>query len=186
MKKRIRKRGGFTVAEALIATAILALFVSMAIVGTSALFGTGEDMMAVAKAAVLGSDVMKAVTNELRFGESFSCGDKDNPSGTTIAYDSTTYGEGCTMTIDGNGQLFITSAHEKEFYPISDSSYDEVKVESISFSIKTLTEVTDKSEKRTRQVISCTLSISDGTDSLWEKTVSIVPIAQKTDPFKAK
>ena len=203
--RKLFGRKGFTLAEALIATAILALFVSMAIVGTSGLFGTGEEMMAVSKAAVLGSDVMKVITNELRFGESF----KSVEGGESITYDSTTYGEGTSMKISSDsgreGELLIVSSpknfvetgaedgtgkSDKSFYPISSSSYDEVWIKSIMFTIETKVEkVKDEAnikeeDKRKRQVISCTLAVtSDGTNTLWEKTVTIVPISQKTELF---
>ncbi len=185
MKKRIRKKGGFTLAEALIATAILALFVSMAIVGTSGLFGTGEEMMAVSKAAVLGSDVMKVITNELRFGESFKFETKDATSDKTISYDSTTYGENCTMFVE-DGQLKISSKSVFDetsvtpYAPISTAAYDEVHIKDIIFEVKN---ILSSSGKVKRQNITCTISItSDGTSELWKKAVTIVPISQKTDP----
>ena len=165
--------------------------------------------MAVSKAAVLGSDVMKVITNELRFGESFKFETKDATSGDSITYDSTTYGEGTSMKISGDskrkGELLIVSSpknfvetgaedgtgkSDKSFYPISSSSYDEVWIKSIMFTIETKVEKVKDEEnikeedKRKRQVISCTVAVtSDGTNTLWEKTVTIVPISQKTELF---
>ncbi len=181
--KKLRKNKGFTMAELLIAVAVLAVFVSMAIVGTSALFGTGEQMSAVAKAAVLGSDVMKAVTNEVRFGENFSASD------TSITYNSTTYGDGCFISLDEQGQLVIVQTSKaagnegglveskKNFYPIGSAAYDEVRIKSIVFSID---ETSGREGEAPRQAITCTLSITaNGTDVLWEKAATVVPLAQK-------
>lgn len=175
MKKRLKR--GFTVVEVLVATAILAIFASMAIVGTSALFGTGEEMMAVSKAAVLGSDVMKAITNEVRFGREFT--EKDG----AISYNSTTHGDGCSIQADANGQLAIvqtsskdvfgsgTATSTKTYYPIGTAAYDEVRIQAITFTI---------GESGSKQTISCTLAItSDNVNTLWEKTVIIVPLYQK-------
>ncbi len=185
MKRKILNKKGFTLAEVLIATAILSLFVSMAIMGTSALFGSGEKMMTVSKAAVLGSDVMKAVTNEVRFGEEFSIDADTN----TIKYNSTTYGNNCEMTLE-DGQLVIVqtsssytegaeSAPGKPFYPISSAAYDEVKIKSIVFE---LSAKTDSKGNVIRHTVTCKLEItSDGTNTLWSKDVSIVPLYQKTD-----
>lgn len=180
MKKR--RKSGFTLAEVLIATAILAIFVSMAIVGTSALFGTGEQMMTVSKAAVLGSDLMKAVTNEVRFGENFTLEEGTN----TLKYNSTTYGEGCEFKVGDDGMLTIvqtsnsmnafgeTKSDSKEFFPIGSAAYDEVRIKDITFAIST-------ENKQKQQFITCTLSLTmNGSDSVWEKSVTIVPLYQKT------
>lgn len=189
MKKRLTK--GFTIVEVLIATAILAIFVSMAIVGTSALFGTGEQMMAVSKAAVLGSDVMKVVTNEIRFGEKFPTlepimgGEKDKDivgytpkkGETSLAYNSTAYGEGCVMKLgtgDKKGQLVVASK-TKTFFPLSAAAYGEIYIESITFDIE------GKVVKNSMQhIITCTVVITDGEKTLWQQSATIVPLYQKS------
>ncbi len=131
IKKAISKKG-FTLTEALIAVAILAIFVSMAAVGTSGMFGTGEQMMAVSKAAVLGSDVMQAITNELRFGEDFyiideSASDESKkkinvttiyegtkPSITVkqISFSSATYGENSTISVSVGDETIKASSSD--------------------------------------------------------------------------
>ena len=166
--------------EALVATAILAIFVSMAIMGTNALFGTGEQMMTVSKAAVLGSDVMKAVTNELRFGESFTF------EGMTMTYNSASYGDNCKMEMTDDGQLVIVQtstgtdvsgsiqSSDKTFKPIGSAAYGEVRIGSLSFAQKE-----DKDKKQ--QVITCSISItSNGKNTLWKQSVDVVPLYQKT------
>lgn len=181
MMKKLLKTKGFSLAEVLVATAILAIFVSATIVGTSALFGTGEEMMTIAKASVLGSDVIKAITNELRFGENFSMGDAS-----TVKYNSTTYGDDCEIHVDGNGMLTIVqtttavdifghqTSDSKTFYPIGSAAYGEVYIKSIVFDVQNST------QNKHRQIITCTLAItSDGDNVLWEKTISVVPLYQK-------
>ena len=182
--KKIFRMKGFTVAEVLVATAILAIFVSMAIVGTSALFGTGEQMMAVSKAAVLGSDAMKVITNEIRFGEKFSLtADEDGTK--KIGYNSTTYGDGCTIGLEG-GKLIIVQTPQgvdesgvviagepTTFYPIGTAAYDEVYIKAIEFDVTT--------DEKTGQVtsVSCTLTVTDGEHTLWEKTAQAAPLYLK-------
>lgn len=185
MKKKISNKKGFTLVEALVATAILAIFVSMAIMGTNALFGTGEQMMSVSKAAVLGSDVMKAVTNEVRFGENFTF------DGSTIKYNSASYGDNCKMEKSDDGQLVIvqtstgtdifggTQSSDKTFNPIGSAAYGEVRIDSLSFILNEIVDSKDKNKKR--QVITCSISItSDGENILWKQSVDIVPLYQKT------
>lgn len=111
-KKRLKK--GFTLAEALVAVAILVIFISMVAVGTSGMFGSGEQMMAVSKAAVLGSDVMQVITNELRYGENFTVGgvsmneeftaEPSKAAVTELVFSSATYGEGCTLKLSAGGE----------------------------------------------------------------------------------
>lgn len=181
MKKILRTKG-FTLAEVLIATAILAVFASMAIFGTSALLGSDLKMMSVSKAAVLGSDALKVIANEIRFGKDFEL-----LSDGTIKYGSTAYGDNCTIKLDDDkgqhkGQLTIVQTPRgstsddgsKTFRPIGSAAYDEVWISSVVFDIK-------KSEKDTdRQIISCTLSVTDGTNTLWQETLTVVPLYQKT------
>lgn len=180
--KKLRSKKGFTLVEVLIATAILAMFVSMAIVGTSSLFGTGEKMMTVSKAAVLGSDVMKAVTNEVRFGQDFSLSDGK------IKYNSTTYGDNCTMTVK-EGQLVVvqtskasdgtsedeTPSKEKDFFPIGSAAYDEVRIGTIAF------DIAESSSERQEITFTVTIIASSGENTLWEKKVTIVPLYQKAN-----
>lgn len=195
MKKRLTK--GFTIVEVLIATAILALFVSMAVVGTSALFGTGEEMMAASKAAVLGSDVMKVVTNEIRFGEGFPTLDitereeidPNNPGEmitikectpkkgeTSLSYNSTAYGEGSVMKLgegDKQGQLVVISK-TKTFYPLSAAAYGEIYIEAIIFDIEGTV-----IDGNVQHKITCTVKITDGEKTLWQQSATIVPLYQK-------
>lgn len=182
MKRKMTNSRGFTLAEVLASMAILAIFVSTAIVGTTALFGTGEQMMDVSKAAVLGSDVLKIVTNEVRFGEEFSM----NEASGTVRYNSTSYGDNCEITVDGTGMLVIVQTTKgkdaegadteikKTFQPLGTVAYDEVHIKSIEFSVAS-------SAGSAQQTVTCTVVItSDGTNSLWQNTVTAVPLYQKT------
>ncbi len=122
MRRKTLFNKGFTVVEVLIAVAILAVFVSMAAVGTSGLFGTGEKMMAVSKAAVLGSDVMQVITNELRYGENFAVDSKkvkksfssdpefDKNGYASITFNSATYGDGLTMKVSKSGDIVVNNS----------------------------------------------------------------------------
>lgn len=179
MGRKLKSKKGFTLAEALIAVAILAIFVSMAAVGTSALFGTGEEMMAVSKAAVLGSDVLGAVTNEIRFGVNF----KTNTDG-TLTYTSSSYGEGCTIKIDEKGyegQFVIVQtastadeegnliSHTNLFLPVGSAAYDEVWIKALTFTIQ---EDSDTVEVK--------IAIKEGDEKvLWEQTAHITPLVTK-------
>lgn len=126
MKRKFRRSNkGFTLTEMLIAVALLAIFVSMAAVGTSSMFDTGEQMMTASKAAILGSDVVDAIANEIRFGEEFTLGDgsdkllieKEKSTRPTIptnaaklSFNSASYGDGCVLTLSSGGEKITSSS----------------------------------------------------------------------------
>ena len=177
IKRKLSDKKGFTLAEVLICVAILAIFATIAMVGTTALFGTSEKMMAVSKAAVLGSDVMKIITNEMRFGESFVAA----ADGKLSSYNSTSYGDNCSISVatgEHAGQLVITQTPNgggadaaKIFYPLSTAAYDEVRVLSIDLTVTT---------ESGRTLITCTVSITDdGTRTAWSNSTTVVPLYQK-------
>lgn len=185
MKKQARTRKGLTVVEMLIAVAILAIFASMAIVGTSGLFGTAEEMSVVSKAAVLGSDVMQIVTNEIRYGESFSA-ESESGECLTLKFNSSSYGDNCTM-YEKDGELLLTkttiskdaagkeTSEKTDFKPIGTVAYDEVKISKLTFTLEGPTE--ENPDLKT--AVTVTLEISGNGKTLWNYTVTIVPLYHK-------
>lgn len=173
MKRKLLNSKGMTLVEVLLAVALLALFGSMAMVGTSALFRSDRDLMDFSKAAVLGSDVMKIISNEIRFGEDFEIGE----SGNELNYSGASYGEGCTLKIgegENEGRLVIcktspsTPPSTTNFLPVGAVAYGNLKLLSVTFTI-------DEGGN-----ISFTVSItSDGEKILWEQTGNAVPLNHK-------
>ncbi len=170
MRKRLFGKKGMTVVEVLVAVAILAIFVSMAAVGTSALFGTSEKMMSVSKAAVLGADLMDVMRNEISYGENV----EDIASSSELRYDSASYGDGCTLTVR-EGRLVILrtetgsgTAETETYSAVGEAAYDEVSVGTLSFA------------NGTNGAIVVTLSICTGDGkTLWQNTAAICPLYLK-------
>lgn len=182
MKKRSFFRKGMTLSEMLVAVAILVLFVSMAMVGTSGLFGTAEEISVVSKAAVLGSDVMQIITNEIRYGESFSVGKGE---GTVLKFNSASYGDDCSMFME-EGELVLTKTTTSKdaegnattetttFKPIGTVAYDEVKIQTLTFALAAADE-TDG----TKTTVTVHLAIVGDGKILWDHEVNIVPLFHK-------
>ena len=163
----------------LIAVLILAIFVSMAAVGTTALFGTAESVSEVSKAAVLGSDVMQVLTNEIRYGENFAPQNTGSDK-TKLVFDSSSYGTGCTLFTEA-GELRISKAssagegaEDSTFMPLGSAAYDEVKIKTLTFDVASAS--TDAGTKSIGIVLEITGS---GGGTLWKNEVSIVPLCSK-------
>lgn len=180
-----RARRGFSLTEVLVAVAILSVFVSMAAVGTTALFGSAEQISAVSKAAVLGSDVMQIITNEVRYGENFvETSSKDGE--TEIKFDSASYGKGCTMKMQ-DGELILTvpktdmtkEGETVTFRPIGTVAYDEVKIQSLTFTVGKRVDSEGK-EIAGSCIVTVELSVLGIGKELWKSgKVSIVPLYLK-------
>lgn len=176
MKRKFFNRRGFTVAEMLICVAILAIFVSMAAVGTSAMFRTGDRMKEVAKAEILGSDVLQLVMNEIRYGEEFDLTE------TKVSFKSSAYGNNCEMTQEGGELVFKrtviktlednTSQKETEtFHPIGTVAYTNVTIRSLTFKWKS-------EEKKEEIVVSVVICNREDKD-LWDGSVTVCPLYLK-------
>ncbi len=159
----------------LVCVALLVVFVSMAAVGMTGLFGSGEQMAAASKAAVLGADALDAVAGELRLGENFSGG------GDAVSYRSAFYGEGCTMTVE-EGRLVVYRTEEgvdgkgepavmrQTYYPVGESDYGDVTIGSLTFTMGE------------NGAIGVALAVAgpDG-NTLWSNQTTVVPLSEKLE-----
>ncbi len=168
MRRRLTGRKGLTLVEMLISIAVLVIFVSIAAVGTSMLFGSGEQMEVASKASVLGADVMELAVGEVRFGRNFSGG------GDAVQYDSASYGENCTMTVR-EGKLVVSkpsasgnAAEDASYLLVDGAQYGGAVIQSVRFTLNV-----DGSVE-----ISVEIGDGDGTP-LWQNGVTVVPLDRK-------
>ena len=68
-KSTIKRRAGFTLAEAIIAIAVLALFAAAIVPLTTVVFSTKIAMVEVNKCQMLASTVLLTVADEIRYGQ---------------------------------------------------------------------------------------------------------------------
>ncbi len=157
--KKLLKSNGVTLAETLVAAGVLALFVAIAAAGLASAWASGGQIASSGRAAALGSDVMEIVCGELRYGSNFGGG------GDSITLDSSSYGENCTITLDG-GELVVISG--SEFYrPLGSVVYGDLAVGALTFtiggpSVDISVEIVDKSGS-----------------PLWKNSAAVVPLCNK-------
>ena len=116
MKRRLKSRAGFTLAEVLIVIMIMSLVTAAGATLTGTLLGERLDMIRAADAEILGSNVLQTLANELRFGKNIEVGD-DNAS---VTLDSATYGIGAKLRVE-EGKLV---AGQEKHMVLNDSSYN--------------------------------------------------------------
>lgn len=105
MKRKLRSRRGFTLAETMIVIVILSLMTAAGIAGISNVMASRVTMVRAADADILGSTAFQAIADELRFGQDI----KIAADGKSVELDSVTYGTGATLTLDSDGKLIFDS-----------------------------------------------------------------------------
>lgn len=157
--KKLRNKKGFSLVEMLLATLLLAILSSIAMVTTSVIFGTGTDMKVIAKAEVLGSEVLNVIKNEMRFCEKLDVSDDGK-----ISFSSVSYGANTSISLETDGRMYFTSdglGKDVKFYPIGNTVYDEVKIKDLTFT-------------KNGSGVDVTVKItSDGTNEIYSSTIAV-------------
>lgn len=155
--KKLKRKNGFSLVEMLLAVLILALLSTAATVATTTVLSTSGKTKGVARAEILGSEVLNVVVNEMRF-----CGNvKFDENGKLIDFSSASYGEQTTIFVD-NGKLFIRSAGVTEPYsPIGSTMYDGLSIKTLSLT------------KNGTNGLDVSVTISDGTSDVYTGSSSV-------------
>lgn len=158
--KKLRSKKGLTLVELLLATLLLAVLSAIAFTSTSLVFGTGSDMKLIAKAEVLGSEVLNVIKTEMRF-----CEDLQAPDGadiTELSFTSVSYGLNTKIGVE-NGKMYFTSdgLNGAKHFPIGNAVYDEVSIGSITFA------------KNETDGVDVTVKVTDGTKDVYTSSISV-------------
>ncbi len=97
MRRKLRRRTGFTLAETLIAVMILALVTAAGTAGVTAVLAVRNRMIQVSNAQVLASAAAEAVADELRFGRGIEAAKNK------VTMDSSLFDRGCTLRLSTGG-----------------------------------------------------------------------------------
>ena len=129
MKKSINKRrAGFTLAESIIAIAVLALFALAIVPVTTVIFNSKHTMVEVNKCQMLASNILLTVADEIRYGQNVRIKSVDGEE--TIVVDSATYGSNASFTLkDGK----IKAGSDGQYDLLSDKYYGTLRIDSFVF-----------------------------------------------------
>lgn len=104
--RKARSKGGFSLAETLVAIAILSILTSAAALGTSQALQMRNRSIALADAQTVASTTAQVMTDQLRYGRI----DPTHSSDDTVVFASGTYGASVCMGLDGDGYLVTRAA----------------------------------------------------------------------------
>lgn len=110
MRKKLKSRSGLSMVEMLAAVFILALLALVLHTGLQAAMESYHGSVAASETQLLLSTLSDALSDDLRYARQVELG----PDGTLRSYHSDSYGEGTTLTLGGDGQVY---AHGMRLLP---------------------------------------------------------------------
>lgn len=159
MRKRFGKRG-FTLAEMLIAIALLGFVTAMTTVMTSVVLRSTVMMREVAQAEILGSEALDNLQGQLRVAY------KVQIDASGVTFDLDTANKGYTFAVE-DGQIILGKMEEGKVKgePLfAGVSYGDLRVTSLQFS------------DGGGETIQISLAISYGEKTLWNGSVTVKPL----------
>ena len=162
MRRKVRNRKGFTLAETLIVVLILALLTSAGSVGISAVMASRVGMVQTADAQILGSTAFQAIANELRFGQNI----KVAGDGKYVVLDSVTYGMEKKIFLKGDkaGKGKLQYSDDAEDQILSESAYSGLSISDLGFVLEDSGSIT------------ISLEVSGNKGKLWDGKLAVTPL----------
>ena len=171
MKRKMRNRKGFTLAETLVVLALLAIMTVAGMAGISAVMASRNGMIQTADAEVLGSTALQSIANELRFGRNIKILD----GGSKVSMVSTTYGTATVISVDDEGKLKFNDTPDGQF--MTEHAYTGLKITDVTFT---------SNDDGAVASINISVTVSGDKGELWTGGFDVVPLNSKvaTEPVE--
>ncbi len=112
MRRKLRSRGGFSLAECLVTLAILSLMSSVACMGVSIALHDRARAITTADAQTVTSTAAQAVADQIRYGRLIQVED------TAVVLESSTYGARVRLALDSEGHVAVQSLSDLDNSPV--------------------------------------------------------------------
>lgn len=172
--RKLKARGGFSLAETLVAVAILGILSSAAAMGVSQALKLRNQSIALADAQSVASTAAQIITDQLRYGRV----DPANSDGAAVVLASGMYGTPVCIGLDGEGYLITQGVTKgssgitrgRAYALLGPKAYCGLCLSELEFSI------TQSGDQVEEVEVSLAVSRSGETDRLWELEFSVAPI----------
>lgn len=154
LRKRLKGRGGFSLAECLVALLILSMMSSVACMGITTALQDRAKAIAIADAQSVAATAAQAVGDQIRYGQISGVGTD------YIQLTSSTYGNQVTLKLDG-GRLVAENAAGTQYTLLGEKAYSGLTIKELTF-----TADPDPLGEEVHAV-SLTLSVGGESGTLW-------------------
>lgn len=164
-KSTIKRRAGFTLAEAIIAIAVLALFAAAVVPLTTVVFSTKIAMVEVNKCQMLASTVLLTVADEIRYGQ--------NPrvEEDRIVVDSVNFGYDTAFVLK-DGKICAQAPDGTCYDLMTDKYYGTLHVSEFVVEQATSAEASDK----TKQQITIKITVCGSSDAQYSAEITVAAL----------
>lgn len=152
LRRKLKSRGGFSLAEMLIAMLILTMMSMVACMGISTAMQDRAKAITVADAQTVASTAAQALADQVRYGQI------SEVKADYIELTSSTYGSKVKLRLDG-GRLVAEDTSGKRYALLGEKAYSDLSVDSLEF----------KSEP---SAVQFTLSVG----GVWSLTWKVAPL----------
>lgn len=162
--QKLKGRGGFSLAECLVAVLILSMMSSVACMGVTTALQDRAKAIIVADAQTVASTAAQTVGDQVRYGQIIQVGPD------FIVLSSSTYGDKVKLCLDGSGRLVAQDvrAPSVTYALLGEKAYSGLTLDELKFTPDMTGDVVNS--------VSIDLSVAGDSGSLWSLTYTVSPM----------
>lgn len=162
--RKCKSRGGFSLAECLVALLILTIMSSVACMGITTALQDRAKAIAVADAQSVAATAAQAVGDQIRYGQ-ISAVDPDY-----IELTSSTYGDQVKLCLDSQGHLVAEDTSGTQYALLGEKAYGGLTLDGLSFTANM------GGEPDELKSVDIKLSVAGESGQLWSLDYTVSPI----------